>query len=57
MIVGKVLHTCNQGTEDGALVNDLPRNFDAHSTYEFGAMTPTRSPGLIPALSKAYARF
>lgn len=57
MIVGKVLHTCNQGTEDGALVNDLPRNFDTHSTYEFGAMTPTRSPGLIPALSKAYARF
>lgn len=26
-------------------------------TYEFGAMTPTRSPGLIPNLISAYARF
>ena len=57
MVEGNVLYTCNQGTEQDALVNDLPRIFNTNSTYEFGAMTPTRSPGSIPALSKAYARF
>ena len=56
-IVGKVPVTCNQRTDNNVLLNDYLRMLKISLTHEFGAMTPTRSPGSMPALSEAYARF
>ena len=46
--------TCYQGSKRASKLRTLRRT---KPTYEFGAITATRSPGLMPDLMSAYARF